>query len=214
MVRPQAGTRRPGLAFRLYGALARLSALGALALGALALGALLASQIDLRAESGGAPPGELEVKAAFVLNFIHFVYWAKIPGEENAADLPICATANSDFAEAVRRVIAGKTAGSRSISLRLDPSPNPVRCRLLLVDAADYRSARPVLNAIKGAPVLTIGNGPGFIQSGGMFELIVQDRRVQFNTNLEAIQGANLDVSARLLELSRNLKKDPKGALQ
>jgi ribosome-associated protein YbcJ (S4-like RNA binding protein) len=54
--------------------------------------------------------------------------------------------------------------------------------------------------------VLTIGNGPGLIEIGGMFELIVQDRNVQFNTNLDAVRRANLQGSAKLLQLSRNLR--------
>ena len=152
------------------------------------------------------PPPEIEVKAAFVLNFVRFVYWTNLPEEENTADLRICALANSDFADAVRRVAAGKMAGKRSISLRFEPTPTPSRCRVLILDAGDYRIAAPALSAVRNAPVLTIGNGPGLIPMGGMFELIVRDRKVQFDINLDAIHKANLDVSSRLLELSRNLK--------
>jgi hypothetical protein len=152
-------------------------------------------------------PSELEVKAAFVLSVTRFVYWGNVSGE-NTADLPICVLANSEFAEAVRRAVLGKMIGDRSISLRVDPNPDVSRCRVLIVDAVEYPTALPALNAIKNAPVLTIGNGPGLIRLGGMFELFVQNRQVHFDTNLDSIRRAQLDVSSRLLELSRNLRKN------
>jgi hypothetical protein len=119
--------------------------------------------------------------------------------------LPVCALANSDFAAAVRQAVAGKTVQNRPIVFRFEANPEPSRCRVLVVDAAEYRTALPALDAVGGAPVLTIGNGPGLIELGGMFELVVEGRKVRFNTNLEAIRRANLQVSANLLQLSRNL---------
>jgi hypothetical protein len=171
-----------------------------------ALALALVSPTALMGELAAPPPSELEVKAAFVLNFIRFVYWASAPGEEDTSDLPICTLANSDFAKTVRQVAAGRVVGSRSISLGVNPKPDPSRCRVLIVDAAEYQFARPALDAVRNAPVLTIGNGPGLIEIGGMFELIVQDRNVQFNTNLDAVRRANLQGSAKLLQLSRNLR--------
>ncbi len=164
------------------------------------------------AASAEPPPSEMQVKAAFVLNFIRLVNWAGIPGDEGNPELPVCALANSDFADAVRQSASGRMIGSRSISFRLSANPDPAHCRVLLVDAAQYPTARQALAAIQDAPVLTIGNGPGFLRIGGMLELNVRDRQVQFDAGLEPIRRARLDVSARLLQLSRNLRKGPHGA--
>jgi hypothetical protein len=179
---------------------------------ALAVVLAIGSQASLRgATSADPPPSELEVKAAFVLNFVRLVKWDSIPGEGDNAELSVCALGNSDFANAVRGVAAGKVVGTRSISVKLNPNPNASHCRVLIVDAAQYPIARQALNGIRNAPVLTIGNGPGLIPLGGMFELIVEDRRVQFDASLEAVRRAGLDVSARLLQLSRNLRKGANG---
>ena len=164
----------------------------------------LGGAAPLSGQSLGSPPGEWEVKGAFVLNFIRFVNWSGIAGE-NRWDLPVCALAHSDFAHAVRRAVDNKAVKGRSISFRFDSDPHPSRCRVLIVDAAEYRIAQPALDAVRAAPVLTIGNGPGLIEIGGMFELIVEGRKIRFNTNLEAVRRADLQVSANLLQLSRNL---------
>ncbi|MBC7924614.1 MAG: YfiR family protein [Bryobacteraceae bacterium] len=162
--------------------------------------------------SATLPPKELELKAVYVLNFIRLVKWVEIPGE-NVTKLPVCALAKSDFATTVGETVTGKTVGNRVISFRLTPSPDPLLCRVVIVDTASYPVAQPALHAVRDAPVLTIGNGPGLLAMGGMFELIVEDRKVQFDASLDAVRRAKLDVSARLLQLSRNLRKGSGSAL-
>lgn len=163
-----------------------------------------ASWPPLMRPASASPASEWEVKGAFVLNFIRFVSWSNVPGEDRQA-LPVCALANSDFASAVRQAVTGKMVQNRSILFRFDAHPDPSRCRVVVVDGAEYRTALPALKAVGAAPVLTIGNGPGLIDLGGMFELIVEGRKIRFNTNLEAIRQGNLQVSTNLLQLSRNL---------
>jgi hypothetical protein len=166
----------------------------------------LTSRSAFSGQDEAAAPGELQLKAVFVLNFIRFVNWSNVPQYEPGADITICALANSDFAAAVRRITAGKTVGGRSIRFRFEPSPDPVRCRVLIVDAAEYSTARPALNAVRNAPVLTIGNGPGLIAMGGIFDLLVEDRRVLFDANPEGLRRAAIDVNTRVLRMSRNLR--------
>ena len=156
-------------------------------------------------------PSELDLKAAFVLNFVRLVKWERVNNELDNSELSICALANSDFTNAVRSLAAGKLVGTRSIAVRINPNPDPAHCRVVIVDATHYPIAREALNAVSDAPVLTIGNGPGLIPLGGMFEFIVDQRKVQFDISLKAVQRAGLDVSARLLQLSRNLRKGSSG---
>ncbi|MFB3777113.1 MAG: YfiR family protein [Bryobacteraceae bacterium] len=163
--------------------------------------------------SATPPEDEFKLKAAFVLNFIRLVNWASVPGEQGDSRLTVCALGNSDFAAAVRATVTGKTAGNRPISFRFTPNPDPAQCRVLIVDSSQYPIAREALSAVQAAPVLTIGNGPGFLSLGGMFELVVEDRRVLFDAGLDAIRRARLDVSARLLQLSRNLRRGSDSAL-
>ncbi len=155
----------------------------------------------------GSYRDETEIKAAFVLNFIRLVNWASIGTDDSASELPICALGNSDFATSIRRVVVGKTVGTRSLCLRFLAKPDPAHCRVLILDEREYPYAQPALDRVRNAPVLTIGNGPGLIPLGGMFELIVEEQRVQFDANLAAVRRSNLAVSARLLQLSRNLRK-------
>ncbi len=155
---------------------------------------------------GQTPPREMDVKAAFVMNFLRFVSWLPVAGED-ADKLPVCALANSDFAGAVRRLVDGKVAQGRTVVFRLDPEPAPARCRALIVDASQYPIAYPVLARLAGDPVLTVGNGPGLIDMGGMLDLVVENRRVRFDSSVVAIHRSGLHVHANLLQLSRHVTK-------
>jgi hypothetical protein len=181
---------------------------------AVALLLAMASQTALQGEnSADLPTSELELKAAFVLNFVRLIKWESVAGEGDNPELSVCALGNSEFGNVVRRVTARKLVGTRSISVKVNLNPDPAHCRVVIVDSAQYPIARQALNAVKNAPVLTIGNGPGLIEMGGMFELIVDGRKVQFDASLEAVRRGGLDVSARLLQLSRNLRKGGNGGL-
>ncbi len=152
---------------------------------------------------------ELEIKAEFVMNFIRLVNWKNLPDDRDAGNLPVCALANSDFSDAVKKIASGKQVGDRIIQFRLEPNPDPQRCRVLLVDANQYKIASSALNPLRNFPVLTIGNGPGLTEVGGMFDLVVEERKVRFDSNLDAVRRSNLDVSPRMLRLSRNARTLP-----
>jgi hypothetical protein len=161
----------------------------------------------------GAPPGEMDLKAAFVLNFVRLTTWNPVAGEANRRELPVCALSNSDFASAVRQAVVGKVAGTRTVSFRFDPTPTAALCRVLVIDESEYRTARSALQAVRDTPVLTVGNGPGLMAMGGMFDLVTEGRKVVFEASLGAVNRAHLEISARLLQLCRNLRKGGSGGL-
>lgn len=153
-------------------------------------------------------PEELEVKAAFILNFIRLVTWTAERVEKENGELVICALSGSELLIPLRSAAAGRCVAGRAVSVRAERTPDPLRCHALIIDAAQYGStaARLGIAATKEAPVLTVGNGPGFLEMGGMFELAVRDRKVEFEVSLPAVQRSGLEVSARLLLLARNLR--------
>ncbi len=157
------------------------------------------------------PPTDLEVKAAFALNFIRLVRWPAVPGERDASTLAVCGVAESDFLEAVRKATEGKTVGGRVVKFRVLAVSETDQCRVLIFDGANFGAARSTLSGIRGLPILTVGNGPGFLDAGGMFELVVEERKVRFNAGLEAIRRSGLEVNAKVLYLARNLR--PGGGL-
>ena len=59
------------------------------------------------------------------------------------------------------------------------------------------------IQMLKGVPVLTIGETPGFARNGGIINLILEDNKVRFEVNVAAAKEADLNISSRLLALAR-----------
>ena len=151
---------------------------------------------------------ELEVKAAFVLNFIRLIDWPRENEDAESSLLPVCALASGPVFESLHQKANGKQVAGKAIQLSVVREPDAASCRVLLVESEQYTQAAPLLKSLRNAPVLTVGTDPGFIRMGGMFELVVEDRRVQFDAGLEAIQSSGLQVSASLLRLAHNLQTE------
>ena len=54
-------------------------------------------------------------------------------------------------------------------------------------------------------PILTVSDLPGFDRAGGMIELVVRERRLRFEINLDAVRGARLRLDPKLLRLALEL---------
>jgi hypothetical protein len=81
-------------------------------------------------------------------------------------------------------------------------------CHLLVLT----EQAKPMeewLKAVQDLPVLTVSDAPEFIARGGMLGLVVEENKVRFEANLEAVQRAKLKLSSQLLKLARVVKGAP-----
>ncbi len=148
---------------------------------------------------------EYRVKGAFLLNFAKFTKW---PAEEVAATntpVTIGVVGENPFGAVLHQLVADEMIGTRSIVVkRLAPSEDLSQCQILFipksVDAAD------VLKHLSGPGVLTVGESDDFLDVGGVIRLLIEDKKVRFEVNLDAAQRAHLTISSQLLKLARTIK--------
>lgn len=153
-----------------------------------------------------AANSEVQVKATIVFNFLRMVYWTNVDGEQNPDELPICALNASELFSAIQSVTRNREVGGRKVVTAVVPNPSISRCRVLIIEPLDYERASSVIRRLRYTPVLTIGNGKGFVDIGGLFELLVEEGNVRFDVNLAAIRESGLEVSARLLRLAKRFR--------
>ena len=117
----------------------------------------------------------------------------------------------------LRVCVVGQPASKALLSLQ----GRPVRAFHLLVEAkgaaADlsschiiYVNSRKALfgsEKLQELSALTIGDGKGFIDRGGVIELYEEKRRLRFNVNLKQAKQAQLQISAKLLLLAGRVLK-------
>jgi hypothetical protein len=153
-----------------------------------------------------APPSEYQIKAAFLLNFTKFIEWPA--GEGAGSTFSICVAGEDPFGPVLDQLVEGETVGGRKIAVRRIRAQGsadlPGSCEILYV-AKQEQNIQAVL-AGAGAGVLTVGEGDGFLDDGGMVAFILDDRHVRFSIDLSAARKAGLKLSSRLLAVARTVR--------
>jgi hypothetical protein len=170
---------------------------------------VLAAALSLAADGVRAadpPTLEIQVKSAFVLNFVQFVDWPD--GTFKTPDQPIIiGVLGADaFQAALSAAAEGKTIKGRKLIVRaFSPSPNGDSLPWHVVVLGAGAGAKPaeLLKALGPAPVLTVGESEDFTASGGLIRFYLEDRKVRFEINVGAAGRARIQISAKLLKLAK-----------
>jgi uncharacterized protein DUF4154 len=182
---------------------------------ALALAALLslAAASPTRAQAGSSV--EYQVKAAFLFNFAKFIEWPPNAFPSDKSPITICVFKHDPFGTALDEVIRGKTINNRAIlARRINELPDLKPCQLVFVNSAEDKLLSEILNSLKGTSALVVGEGDGFAERGGGIQFFLEDNKLRFAINVDAVQRARLNVSSKLLALARivHSRESPKGS--
>lgn len=148
-----------------------------------------------------AAPNEYEVKAAFLYNFAKFMAWppSRAPAE---ASFTICILGEDPFGPALD-LLSGKPVDGRPVEVRRLAKPDGIgQCRIVFVGLPYARNIAGLADTLRQQPVLTVGDGQGFVRSGGMVGFVLTDGRIRFEIDPERIAPTGLAVSSQLLKLA------------
>jgi hypothetical protein len=174
-----------------------------LGMAALALMLALCPSEPMAALAGPASL-EYQLKAAFLLNFTRYVEWRGRSGGTN--DLKICVLGPDVFGTALDAVAANKTVNGRRIVIRKNlTSQEAAACDVVYISLADNKEIREALHELESTSALTVGEGAGFLEMGGMIAFTPQEGKLRFYINASAAKRAGIAISARLMALARNL---------
>jgi len=172
---------------------------GALAFFLALLCAVLAVQGRASAAERRAPaPGEYEVKAAFVYNFINFVEWPSDRGDP----VRLCVLGELPDAAAFDRLNGREVRGRRLAVVPLRAVGDVRSCDILFLADHLPHQLPDILARLQGNPTLTISDTEGFARRGVMINLFLEQKRVRFEVNTDAARAAGLGISSKLLRLA------------
>jgi hypothetical protein len=80
-------------------------------------------------------------------------------------------------------------------------------CKILFVGSSEKTHLDELVQMVKGLPILTVGETPGFAEHGGVIRFVLEDNRVRFEVNVDAARQADLTISSRLLTLARIIQQ-------
>ncbi len=150
--------------------------------------------------------GEYQIKAAFLYNFAKFVEWPPNGFSDASAPLRICVFGQDPFGQELRNITNDKNINGHKLRVeQVADLPMARTCHILFIASSERAQLARILESLRGTDVMTVGDMKGFVEQGGMINFVLEDNRVRFEVNLKAAEQAGLKVSAKLLNVARNV---------
>jgi len=151
---------------------------------------------------------EYQVKAAFLHKFVKFVEWPQKALPDTADTITIGTVGSGDIDDALMTLVQGKRAKERTIDIKRFREPRDISfCHVLFIGRSQEHRTRQILDMLKDTNTLTVGETQNFMRRGGIINFIIVENRVRFEINLIAAERAGITISAKLLQLAKNVKK-------
>jgi hypothetical protein len=177
---------------------------------------------------------EYRVKAAFVYNFLKFVQGGRfVPPKEDGREKDkagrsiVIGVLGVPPSRIAFEGLQGRTVGNRPLRVhwfrgfeewtdkeedlpRQHPDLEKIReCHVLFVCPSEGPFLRRILPSLRDDGILTVGDVPTFLESGGMVNLLIVEKKVRFEINLAAARRARLAIRSGLLRLAvRTIEHD------
>lgn len=147
---------------------------------------------------------EYLIKAGFIYNFAQLVEWPPSAFPQSDSPIVIGILGSDPFGTTIDRIVENKKIHGRGLVIkRVKWGTDLKDCDILFVSSSETARIDELIHAVKGMPILTIGETPSFARRGGVINLIVEDNKVRFEVNVDAARQAGLNISSRLLALAR-----------
>jgi hypothetical protein len=149
---------------------------------------------------------EYRVKAAFIFHFAQLVDWPPETLTGAANSLFLCTIGDDPFQGVLGSTVEGKAVGDRILRIRhLKQADDMQACQVLFLGKAQSKRIPMLLANLHNAPILTVGESPGFLGVGGMICFALEGNNVRFGINLDAAAAAKLKIGSRLLILAQTV---------
>ncbi len=155
-----------------------------------------------------ASEGEKQVRAMFVYNFANFVEWPKKAFSRANSPLQVCLLGDVPFADYLQPM-SGTLIGDRELLVSITENEKNFkgRCHILFVGDDQKVIMKKLYRSKKYVYILSVSEQEGFIESGGIVNIIDQSQKISFDIDLDNAKSRGLFISSDLLSLARNIKR-------
>lgn len=148
-------------------------------------------------------PTEYQIKAAFIFNFAKFVEWPPAAFAKTSSPLVVGVLGENPFQDTLEKTIANKTVDEHPLLFREFRSATEVtNCHILFISSSEKARLPQILKHLNSSSVLTVGEMPGFTETGGMINFVLEGTKIRFQINNDAATRAGLKISSKLLSLA------------
>jgi hypothetical protein len=145
-----------------------------------------------------------EVKTAFLFNFAKFIDWPASSFSGPQSPFTICVLGQDPFGNILDDTLLGKIVGVRPLVIRRLKDKTEARsCQMVFVSSSESAHLPDIFATLQRANVLLVGETTGFAALGGTIEFTLEDNRVRFTINTDAVDRSGLKFSSKLLALAK-----------
>jgi hypothetical protein len=151
---------------------------------------------------------ESQIKAAFLYNFTKFVEWPAGTFRGAGAPIVIGVLGESSMVDELEAIVAERHVNGRAIEIRsVQGATATAGVQLLFVTAEASDEFLALSGAMRGEPVLTIGESPDFAAGTGIIGFVQLGSKVRFEIDMVAAGRARLKVSGQLQKLATSIRR-------
>ena len=150
-----------------------------------------------------------KVKAAYLYQFAKFVEWPEDSFEDDKAPVVIGVLGRDPFGLILDKTVEDKTVDGRKFVVKRfqfrkgENTEGLRRCHILYISLSERGHLKDVFDVLGKSNVLIVGEEEDFAPTGGMIGLVLEEGRVAFHVNQEAVKRTRIKVSAKLLSLAK-----------
>lgn len=161
-------------------------------------------RLPLNADANPAVSPEYVIKAAYIYNFAMFVEWPADAFVRPDSPFVIGIVGTDRFGSSLEDIVRDKRVNNRRFVVkRLENYQDAADCHILFFHSGEAAKIVDVVEHLKRAPILLVGDTPEFAKRGGMINFAVADNKVRCEISVAAAKRARLAISSKLLSLAR-----------
>jgi hypothetical protein len=148
-------------------------------------------------------PKDYSVRAVFLYNLTQFVDWPPAAFQNARTPLVVGILGENPFGRHLEEAIEGEKNNGRPLVIRNFTTEEEIEnCHVLFINLPEVSQTSQVLEKIEGRSILTVSDHAGFLEAGGMVQLVQADNKIHFQINPDAASEADLKVSSKLLRVA------------
>jgi len=152
-----------------------------------------------------AKASDYQVKAAYLYNFAKLAEWPAQSTASGPSMLVIGVVGgDADFVDVLTSTVSGRVIEGRPVIVKRAGATDEMKsCQVLFFRSSERKRAHAAISALGRASILLVGEDQSFLQNGGMINLVLENGRIRFEVNHDALDRADIRLGPQTLTLAK-----------
>jgi len=146
---------------------------------------------------------ENQVRAAFLYNLTNFIIWPENCFPADDSPFVITILGKNPFGGSLKNIVADEKVGTHPIVIKQIKSLKSLSAtQILYIHNKFVKNIEPIIREMRHPGMLTVSDLPGFAEAGGAVNLLIRNKRLILELNIEAARKNGVRFSSKLLRLA------------